>query len=135
MFEREKLIRFQHCDPAGIVFYPQYFVLFSEMVEDWFRDGLGVGFVELHMEHGLGIPLARIECDFLAPSKLGENLTLSLAVKKIRNGSLTLAISARGAAGEERLHATLIIALVSLETQRPVPIPPDLRARIERFQS
>ncbi len=135
MFEREKLIRFQHCDPAGIVFYPQYFVLFSELVEDWFRDGLGVGFVELHMVRGLGIPLARIECDFLAPSKLGENLTMSLAVKRIRNGSLTLAISARSAAGEERLRATLIIALVSLETQRPVPIPPDLRARIEPFQS
>ena len=26
-FECDKLIRFHHCDPAGIVFYPQYFVL------------------------------------------------------------------------------------------------------------
>ena len=27
IFERKKLIRFHHCDPAGIVFYPQYLVL------------------------------------------------------------------------------------------------------------
>ena len=33
-FECDKLIRFHHCDPAGIVFYPQYFVLFNELVED-----------------------------------------------------------------------------------------------------
>ena len=135
MFERDKLIRFQHCDPAGIVFYPQYFVLFNELVEDWFKDGLGVDFVELHMVRGLGIPMVRIECDFLAPSKLGDNLTLSLAVKKIGNGSLTLAISARSATGEERVRATLIIVLASLETRRAVTIPPDLRARLERFQS
>lgn len=31
IFRTEKLIRLQHCDPAGIVFYPQYFVLFQEL--------------------------------------------------------------------------------------------------------
>ena len=32
-FAADKPIRFHHCDPAGIVFYPQYFVLFNELVE------------------------------------------------------------------------------------------------------
>lgn len=36
-FETDKLIRFHHCDSAGIVFYPQYFVLFTELVEDCFN--------------------------------------------------------------------------------------------------
>ena len=43
-FKSQKLIRFQHCDPAGIVFYPQYFVLFHELIEDWFNDGAADGF-------------------------------------------------------------------------------------------
>ena len=34
-FERSVLIRFHHCDPAGVAFYPEYFVLFNELVEDW----------------------------------------------------------------------------------------------------
>jgi 4-hydroxybenzoyl-CoA thioesterase len=42
VFVREKRVRFHHCDPAGIVFYPQYFVLFHELMEDWFREGLGL---------------------------------------------------------------------------------------------
>ena len=47
-FETDKLIRFHHCDPAGIVFYPQYFVLFNELVEDWFNAGLKVDFAAFH---------------------------------------------------------------------------------------
>ena len=45
-FEREQLIRFSHCDPAGIVFFPQYFVLFNGHVEDWFDDGLALGYAK-----------------------------------------------------------------------------------------
>ncbi|MDF6762844.1 acyl-CoA thioesterase, partial [Escherichia coli] len=35
-FERAARIRFAHCDPAGIVYFPQYLVLFNVLVEDWF---------------------------------------------------------------------------------------------------
>ena len=43
IFEREQLIRFSHCDPAGIVSFPQYLVLVDGHVEDSFDDGLGLG--------------------------------------------------------------------------------------------
>ena len=35
-FATEILVRFQHCDPAGIVFYPRYFEMISQSVEEWF---------------------------------------------------------------------------------------------------
>ena len=56
MFEREELVRFAHCDPAGIVFYPQYFVLMNGLVEDWLTDGLGAPFSELVMTSRIGVP-------------------------------------------------------------------------------
>ena len=77
-FEVAKQIRFHHCDPAGIVFYPQYFVLMNELVEDWFNQGLGVDFASFHTEERRGIPMAHIECDFLAPSRIGETLLFRL---------------------------------------------------------
>ena len=46
-FERALRVRFAHCDPAGIVFFPQYLVMFNGLVEDWFTDGLGVPYAEL----------------------------------------------------------------------------------------
>ena len=41
-FERPLRIRFSHCDPAGIVFFPQYMVMFNGLLEDWFTDGMGI---------------------------------------------------------------------------------------------
>ncbi len=131
-FDTDKLIRFHHCDPAGIVFYPQYFVLFNELVEDWFNHGLGVDFASFHAVDRLGVPMAHVECDFLSPSKIGDLLTFRLAVKKIGTTSLTLAVEARSGA-DVRVRATLVVVLASLDAHRPVPFPPEFRARLERF--
>ena len=40
-------IRFTHCDPAGIVFYPRYFELINGVVEDCCAQGLGMSFHEM----------------------------------------------------------------------------------------
>ena len=133
-FVSAKPIRFHHCDPAGIVFYPQYFVLFNELVEDWFNEGLGIDFARYHTEDRRGIPMAHIECDFVAPSKVGEVLQFCLAVRKIGGSSLTLAVEARAGA-DVRVRATLIVVQASLETRRAVPFSAEFRAKLARFQA
>ncbi|OHC62982.1 MAG: hypothetical protein A3H93_09845 [Rhodocyclales bacterium RIFCSPLOWO2_02_FULL_63_24] len=131
-FECDKLIRFHHCDPAGIVFYPQYFVLFNELVEDWFNQGLGIDFARFHVEKGLGVPMGSIECKFLSPSKVGETLRLSLSIKRIGKSSLELHV--RGSSGgEARVEATLTVILASLKNWRSVPIAGELRDKLERY--
>lgn len=131
-FEADKPIRFHHCDPAGIVFYPQYFVLFNELVEDWFNEGLGIDFARFHADDRLGLPMAHIDCDFLASSKIGDVLRFRLAVKRIGTSSLTLAVDARSG-DEVRVRATLTVVLASLETRRSIPFPPGFREKLERF--
>ena len=133
-FSADKLIRFHHCDPAGIVFYPQYFVLINELVEDWFAQGLGNDFARLHGEQKRGVPMRRLECDFLSPSRIGERLTFTLALTKIGGSSLTARVEA-GRGGVVRVRATLVLVYLSLETHRPVPFPDDLRAKLARFQA
>ena len=131
-FESDKLIRFHHCDPAGIIFYPQYFVFFNELVEDWFTKGLNVSFVEQVIQERVSMPMGRVECDFLAPSKIGDVLRFALRVARIGRSSITLKIQCRS--GDElRVRAHLTVVLASLETLRSVPISTDLRQRIERF--
>ena len=93
-FESEKRVRFQHCDPAGIVFYPQYFVLFHELIEDWFNCGLEVNYADLITFQRLGVPTVRLECDFVAPSKIGDTLQLRLAVRRVGTSSIALSLLA-----------------------------------------
>lgn len=131
-FERRKLVRFAHCDPAGIVFYPRYVELVNEVVEDWFEAALGVGFRELHESRGLGIPAVRLELEFVAPSRYGERLVFHLEVTKLGRTSVTLAISA--ACGEDpRLRARLTVVLVSIGTRRPVPLDEGWRTRLAPY--
>ncbi len=131
-FQSDKLIRFHHCDPAGIVFYPQYFVLFHELVEDWFNRGLGIDYADFISKERRGLPTAHIDCDFRAPSKIGETVQMRLGVKRVGTSSLTLAVSVH--VGDElRVTATQVLVLISLEDGSVLPIPPSLRKRFERF--
>ena len=45
-FTRTVPIRFSHCDPAGIVYFPHYFDMFNGLVEDWYTEQLGVNYAE-----------------------------------------------------------------------------------------
>jgi 4-hydroxybenzoyl-CoA thioesterase len=114
------------------VFYPQYFVLFNELVEDWFNQGLGVDFARLHVEQKLGVPMGSIECRFLSPSKVGETLRLSLSINRIGRSSMEMNVTGTSG-GETRVQATLTIVLASLESRRSVAFPDDLRSRLERY--
>jgi 4-hydroxybenzoyl-CoA thioesterase len=56
-FRRPRLIRFSDCDPAGIVFYPQYFVMLNGLVEDWVNEGLGLSYHGLVAQRRIGLPI------------------------------------------------------------------------------
>ena len=132
-FVSEVQVRFAHCDPAGIVFYPRYFEMFNSVVEDWCAQGLGVSFHELHIKRGLGLPTVRIETDFIAPSELGEILRAELSVKKLGGASIAVAIRLLGPDRSERVRATLVLALMDLHKRCALPIPEALRVRIAAF--
>lgn len=132
-FQRPQRIRFAHCDPAGIVFFPQYFVLFNGLVEDWVSDGLGIPYAGLITERRIGLPIVKLECEFSAVSRLGDEVTLALAVLRIGRCSLTLQLECRGPA-DLRLRMTQVLVTTNLESHRAVALPDDLRAAMLRFE-
>lgn len=79
-FKRTVPVRFAHCDTSGLMFYPQFFALVNEVVEDWFAFGLRLPFRTLHMERRLGVPTVSFEVEFVAPCRLGDELTQTLSV-------------------------------------------------------
>jgi 4-hydroxybenzoyl-CoA thioesterase len=133
-FVRERRIRFSDCDPAGIVFYPRYFVMLNGLVEDWIEEGLGLGYRDLVLRRRIGLPSVRLEADFTAVSRLGDPVALSLAVERIGRRSLTLTLQCAGRPeGDLRMTVRQVIVTTSLDTHRSIDIPTDLRAAIERF--
>lgn len=132
-FERRERIRFGHCDPAGIVFYPQYFVLFNGLVEDWVSEGLGIAYAELIGGRRIGMPTVSLNTEFRAISRMGDEVRLGLEVEQLGTRSIALALECRGADDTLRVAMRKTIVSTSLDTHRAVPIPDDLRAAIRRF--
>jgi 4-hydroxybenzoyl-CoA thioesterase len=132
VFSAEKRIRFHHCDPAGIVFYPQYFVLFHELMEDWFRDGLGIDYAAFVRDGGMGLPTVKVDCEFLAPNPLGDLLRLELHLTRLGQASIALRIHGH-ANGRECVRANLTVVHASLHPLRSAPIPDALREKMARF--
>ena len=133
-FTKQKVIRFSHCDPAGIVFYPRYVELCNEVVEDWFADGLGFPLHRFQQQLRLTIPAVRLETEFLKTSTHGDVLDFTLAVRALGRSSLSLEVVAR-CDGEERVRFALKLVLVSLDTMRSVPIDDAWRERFGRFRA
>lgn len=130
-FSCERRIRFSDCDPAGIVFYPQYFVLFNGAMEDWV-DALGIGMANLITKRRTGMPSVRLEADFHSISRFGDNVLLQLEVERVGSKSLTLQWRCVAKdTGELRMALKQVIVTTSLETHQAIEIPADLRAAIE----
>ncbi len=132
IFRCQKLIRFSHCDPAGIVFYPRYIELGVEAVEDWFGQGLGVSFWALHEEHRLGIPAVHLDVNFITPSRHGDLLDFLLSVAHIGNSSMTLDVIVE-CEGQRRFRERIVVVMVSLDTMRSVPIKESWRLKFATF--
>lgn len=131
VFEREQLVRFGHCDPAGIVFYPRYFEMLNELVEDWFAHALGLPFDTLIGQRGLGLPTAQLDTRFLRVSRHGDRLSQRIHIERLGGSSLTLRIAFIGDDGT-RVEFTQVLVCTSLATHKPQAFPDDLRAALER---
>ena len=94
-YARKIRVEFNHCDPAGIMFYPRYFEMTNSVCENFFRDEVGRPY-EVMMSDRTGVPTVRLETDFRVPSRLGDLLDWLLVVEQVGSSSATFRLEARG---------------------------------------
>lgn len=131
-FETRIKVRFQHTDPAGLVFYPRYLEMINQVVEDWFSDELGMSFRDLHSTERRGVPAVHVGVDFTRPSRLGDLLRFRLCVKSIGRTSISINIVADCDA-EERVTAEVVLVYVDIDRFGTEKIPEDVRNRLRLF--
>ncbi len=126
-WHRQIRVEFNHCDPAGIVFYPRYFEMTNSLCENFFREEIGISYAEM-MAQGIGVPTVRIDCDFRAPSRLGELLDWTLVVTRLGETSVTFRAEVEG-----RLSIRLTLVWLGPDF-RPTPWPAAFRSRLAAHQ-
>jgi 4-hydroxybenzoyl-CoA thioesterase len=106
-YQKSIRVEFNHCDPAGIVFYPRYFEMFNSVIENFFAEAVGVSFADMHVEPGCGTPVVDAQARFSNPTRLNEVLLYTLVIENISRSTLTVLITAENK-GEKKLEARIV---------------------------
>ena len=126
-------IRFQHCDPAGIVFYPRYYEMYNLVVEMWFEEVLGLNFRQMHETLGMGIPVVHIETRFPAASYLSDRVDFTLSISRLSQKSATVHIE--GKCDEElRCVSDQTIVCMDMKCRKSQTWPQQIRLQIQQYQ-
>jgi 4-hydroxybenzoyl-CoA thioesterase len=131
-FSLEHAVRFSHCDPGGIVYFPHFFEMIYVTVEDWFDRAIEPDFESKLRQDQDGFPTVNTQCEFFKPCRVGDRLAMHASIARLGRSSVEFLLSGR-VGGEERLRARHMIALVSLDTLRAIPIPDALRAKMAPY--
>ncbi len=129
-YTREIQIEFNHCDPAGIVFYPRYFEMTNSVVENFFNDVVGRSFASMHRGADNGVPTVALAAEFVAPSRLGDKVLFSLKIEKLGRSSVSLQIA--GHMGAE-LRLRVALTLVWIDGMKSAAWPDAMRARLVAY--
>jgi acyl-CoA thioesterase FadM len=126
--------RFGDIDDAGIAYYPKLLHCFHCAFEDWWSDALGRPYAALMHEDKLGLPAVRLEAEFFAPIRYGDEPTVHLGVLRIGNGSAEFGFwMTRGRDPKPLCRARVTTATVHMDTMQKRPLPEVWRQRFGEF--
>lgn len=123
-------VRYGECDAQKVVFNARYGD-YVDLATTEFLRALGYDYELFSGE--LDFQLVKQTFEWKAPARFDQVLEISVWAKQLGNSSFTLAADFR-IAGEERVIVTAetVYVLVTQLTLTKTPIPPQLRATMER---
>lgn len=131
-FTLDITIDWADCDPAGIVFYPQFFRMMNTATHSMFAS-VGLPFHEMVRRYGTaGVPMLDVQTTFRSPARFGDRVTIDSEIAEWRDKTFIVRHVMRLAdrvifeAREVRVWA--VEDKASPNGLRAVAIPADLKA-------
>lgn len=124
-------VRFAHCDPAGMVYFPRWFDILHALVEDWMAEALALDHAG-YTRRGLGLGYGHAEADFFKPGRDGDRLRATVLVARVGERSLTLSIPVFRET-EPILLGRLVMVPTRLADGTAIGIPDELGAALARY--
>ena len=126
------IFRHGQCDPAGIVYTPEFFNVFNHAIEAWFCDCLNLSYYDFLGPRRIGLGYVNAHADFFSPVKMGQEVEYFIRVSKI--GSKSYALELNAMLGDtEALRGLFTTVTTNLDKHSSIEIPADLRDALNRF--
>jgi 4-hydroxybenzoyl-CoA thioesterase len=136
VFAVTRKIRFAELDPAGIVFYPEYFRMFNDLFEDWIEQAIGVDFPLQFSKHQRMFPMVHGEIDFKQPRVMGQRLKLAFVLTGLGRSTIRYSIVGNDGdenGGSEILRGQFVTCMASKTSGKSLALPDDMRAAMEAY--
>ncbi len=134
LFSYRVIFRHGQCDPAGIVYTPEFFNVFNWAVEDWFCTRLGIDYQDIVDSRRTGLGYVNASATFFSPCKMGESVDIFVVVERVGGKSYSLRLHAMKG-DTEALRGYFTTVTTSLDTHRPVDIPQDIRDALTGYEA
>ncbi len=127
-------VEWAHCDAAGIVFYPHFYMWFDQATERLFSAN-GLSYAELKRDFDSpGMPLLETGAKYANASKLGDTLTLESRVESWDGKTFVVKHTLTHADGRPALEGFEKRVWVQSDATRPagfraVAVPDGVKAR------
>lgn len=134
-FTVRERVRWSDVDAAGIVCYGMYLRFFELAESELFRT-VGLPGRTLSGTHGLWLVRRRVECDFLQPASLDDELEITVHVAAIGVTSMELAFRVlRVGETEPTASGRYVLVAVDRESLQPIPVPDAIRNALAPYRS
>ena len=131
MITYRRQVHFHEVDAAGLVFFPHFLTWAHEAMEQLFATVEG-GYSELIGVRRIGLPAVRVESEFSAPVRFGDNVAVEASVARLGNRSLELRYrflrESDGVLAAEVRHTVVSTDLTQVKSTE---MPKDVRAVAE----
>jgi len=130
----ERKVKWGDCDPAGIIYTPRVLDYAMETLEAWNRDVLGVSWLRLNREMGMGFPTVRAELDFVSAPAADDTVMMELRIGRLGKSSVTFDIVGRDLEDRVYFRTLVVSCLVKKPAFKSMEIPEDFVDRIRSYQ-
>lgn len=123
----EVQVRWSECDPAGGVYYPNYFTLFESALFD-FMERRGATWPTLMREHGVVFPRVEAHARYRGPAAAGDRLRIEIRVAERRSRGLRIAFTITHLDGRSVAEGEVAFVAVSSAraSEGAVDLPPGI---------
>jgi 1,4-dihydroxy-2-naphthoyl-CoA hydrolase len=130
-FEHTLRVRFQHTDPAGIVFFSNILVYCHEAYEELLRTS-GMPLEEFLGKRGQVLPLGHAEATFKRPFRAGQLVRIRVIVGRLGERSFRLEYDLFDEAGKHLATAATVHVSVDPATGQSTAIDAQLRQLLQQ---
>lgn len=131
-FRHTLRVRFQECDPQGVVYFARYPEYYDLTITELWREALG-GYQQM-VDAGVDMVVAEQRIRYLAPARFDELVDVEVSIDKLGTTSMLSSYTV-SRDGEQLVEGDFRHVFIEAATKAKAPIPDEVRGALASYGS